>query len=71
MQVTGQNLGDLTGPGKVDVLREMPVDLKKPLEVDKDDAHTVRQTIYRLTKESDKEFMTARTPTGILVWRTA
>lgn len=71
MQANTQNLGELTGPGKVDVLREMPVDLKNALEVDKEDAHTVRQTIYRLTKESEKEFMTARTPTGILVWRTA
>ena len=69
MQVQAKKFSDLTGPNKVDVLREMNVDKHTSLEVDEADAHTVRQTIWRLHQEGDKRYMTARTPTGILVWR--
>lgn len=69
MQDNTNRLSDLTGPSKVDILREMPVDKEKFLVVDEADVDNVRKSVWRLHQESEKRYMTARTPTGIFVWR--
>lgn len=71
MQEFGRKLGDLTGASNIDVLRGMTVDLHLPLAVDDKDAGSIRTAIYRIHKDETtyNKYHTAKSPTGILVWR--
>lgn len=73
MQLVNAKIGEsaLLNPTTTDMLKSMEISQSQALNVELSEAASVRTLISRLHKDTDLQFRTEKTDTGILVWRVA